>query len=93
MSWRYTLHHINNHEAQFKIHNTHSFIHTIHTTLRYIAVFSYLKPIHMHEKVKVYLKFCVFFLNLVYTLTPKSSQSPQNQNGWMKKGNNLGKND
>ena len=39
-----SLPHIKNHGTQFKTHNTH-FLHTIHTTLRYIADFSYLKPI------------------------------------------------
>ena len=34
-------------------YTTHiSFIHTIHTTLRYIADLSFLKPIHMHKKAK-----------------------------------------
>ena len=36
------LYHIIKHETQFKIHNTHAFIYTNHTIIRYPADFSYL---------------------------------------------------
>ena len=55
------LYHITNHETQFKIHNTHSFIYNNHTIIRYLADFSCLKPIHMYKRVKGYLKLCIKF--------------------------------
>ena len=55
------LYHIIKHEAQFKIHNTHAFIYTNHTIIRFPADFSYLKPIQMYERVKGHLKFWVKF--------------------------------
>ena len=60
-------------------YTTHiSFIHTIHTTLRYIADFSYLKPIHMHKKVKGYLKFLFYFFEFsIYTHPQKFSFTPK----------------
>ena len=60
------LPHINNHGAQFKIHNTH-FLHSYH--LHYTQVHNrlwLLKTNSMHKKVKGCLKFCLFF-NLAYT--------------------------
>ena len=52
------LYQIIKHETQFKIHNTHAFIYTNHTIIRY---FSYLKPIQMYEKVKGHLEFWIKF--------------------------------
>ena len=87
------LHHITNHETQLKIHNTYSFICTIHTTIRYLADFSCLKPIHMYKRVKGHLKFwikfwiCIkFWIFNIHTHPPKVFIHSNPKMGEWKKG-------
>ena len=51
------LHHIIKHDTPFKIHNTHAFIYTNHTIIRYLEDFSNLHPIQMYKRLKGILKF------------------------------------
>ena len=55
------LYHIIKHDTPFKIHNTHAFIYTNHTIIRYLVDFSNLNPTQMYKKVKGHLKFWVKF--------------------------------
>ena len=80
-----------------KLHNTHAFIYTNHTIIRYPADFSKLHPIQMHKKVKGHLKFWIKFwifgINFefsIYTHPQKFSFTPTPK--WVNgKGNNFDK--
>ena len=81
------LNHITNHETQFKIHNTYAFIYTHHTIIRYLADFSYLKPIHLYKRIKGHLKFWIKFgIFNIHTHPPKVFIHPNPKMGEWKKG-------